>query len=161
MRLFMTIFIMVIMGTGSVYAGGMDGTDTIYVAEVSKPVDEIYPALYQALEKARFYVIFEANIGKNLARNAEKWGENYNRNKFETVKSMVICNPEYANEVLNLDPKMMALCPLTVTVLYKAGTTTVLFEKLAPVAAGSPAEDVLWEVENTVISAIESVTDGD
>ena len=132
-------------------------TDTIYVANINRPVDEVYQNLYKALETARFYVIFEANIGKNLARNAEKWGEDYNRNKFEVVRSMVICNPEYANQVLNLDPKMMALCPLTVTLLYKGGTTTILFEKLLPAAMGSPAEDILWEVENTIISTIESV----
>jgi len=132
-------------------------TDAIYEANIDEPVDEIYQELYKALEVARFYVIFEANIGKNLARNAEKWGEDYNRNKFEAVRSMVICNPEYANQVLNLDPKMMALCPLTVTLLYKAGTTTILFEKLTPAATGSPAEDILWEVENTIISTIESV----
>ena len=132
-------------------------TDAIFEASVSKPMDEVYQDLYKALEASRFYIIFEANIGKNLARNAEKWGEDYNRNKFESVRSMVICNPEFANQVLNLDPRMMALCPLTVTLLHKEGTTTVLFEKLMPAAKGSPAEDILWEVENTIISAIESV----
>ena len=120
-------------------------------------METVYPKLYKALEDSRFYVIFEADIGKNLARNAEKWGDEYNRNKFEGVRSMVICNPEYANKVLNLDPKMMAMCPITVTLLYKQGTTTILFERLTPVAAGSAAEDILWEVENTIISAIESV----
>ncbi len=84
-------------------------TDAIFEANISKPMDEVYQNLYKALEAARFHVIFEANIGKNLARNAEKWGEDYNRNQFEAVRSMVICNPEFANQVLNLDPKMMAL----------------------------------------------------
>ena len=132
--------------------------DAIYEVSINRPVDEVYQELYKSLEASRFYVIFEANIGKNLARNADKWGEDYNRNKFESVRSMIICNPYYANQVLNLDPRMMALCPLTVTVLYKEETTTVLFERLTPVAAGSPAEEILWEVENTIISAIESVT---
>jgi len=70
---------------------------------------------------------------------------------------MVICNPWYANQVLNLDQTMMAMCPMTVTLLYNQGTTTVLFERFTPVAAGNPAEDILWKVENTVISAIENV----
>jgi uncharacterized protein (DUF302 family) len=135
--------------------------DAIYEVNISRPIDEIYPKLYEAFEASGFYVIFEANIGKNLARNAEKWGEDYNRNRFEAVKSMVICNPYSANQVLNLDPKMMALCPLTVTVLYRENTTTIVFERLLIAAGGSPAEDVLWEVENTIISAIESVTAGD
>lgn len=39
----------------------------------------------------------------------EARGEDYNRNNFEGVHSMVICNPWYANQVLNLDPVMMTL----------------------------------------------------
>ncbi|HSR63949.1 MAG TPA: hypothetical protein VLN56_11145 [Gammaproteobacteria bacterium] len=39
----------------------------------------------------------------------EARGEEYNRNNFEDVHSMVICNPWYANQVLNLDPVMMTL----------------------------------------------------
>jgi uncharacterized protein (DUF302 family) len=136
-------------------AGGQE--DAIYVAKTQQSMDTVYPNLYKALEDSRFYVIFEANIGKNLARNAERWGEQYNRNKFEAVRSMVICNPEFANQVLNLDPEMMAMCPMTVTLLHKLGTTTILFERLTPVATGSAAEDIFWEVENTIISIIESV----
>ncbi len=132
-------------------------TEAIYQVTRAGKLDDIYPQLYKALEASGFYVIFEANIGKNLSRNAEKWGEDYNRNNFTGVKSMVICNPYYANQVLNLDPKLMALCPLTVTVLEKDANTTVLFERLTPIAAGSPAEDILWEVETTILSAIDSV----
>ncbi len=57
---------------------------------------------------------------------------------------------------MNLDPKMMAMCPLNVTILHKQGITTVLFKRLAVIAVGSPAEDILWEVENTIVSAIEN-----
>lgn len=39
----------------------------------------------------------------------EARGEDYNRNNFEGVHSMVICNPCYANQVLNLDSVMMTL----------------------------------------------------
>lgn len=131
-------------------------SDYIFEYSVEKPIDEVYQNVYKSLEESRFYVIFEANIGKNLARNAERWGEDYNRNKFEDVRSMIICNPYYANQVMNLDPKMMAMCPLNVTILHKQGITTVLFERLAVIAAGSPAEDILWEVENTIVSAIEN-----
>ena len=133
------------------------GPDAIYEKNTTQDIETFYPRLYKSLESSGFYVIFEANIGKNLARNAEKWGEEYNRRGFEAVRSMVICNPYYANQVLNLDPRLMALCPLTVTVLYREGQSTVLFERLTPLAVGSNAEDILWEVENTIISAIESV----
>tara|TARA_R110000782_G_scaffold245878_3_gene332580 strand:+ start:1338 stop:1811 length:474 start_codon:yes stop_codon:yes gene_type:complete len=133
-----------------------ENQSAIYSISVEKPGEGVYQSVYKSLEEARFYVIFEANIGKNLARNAERWGDEYNKNKFEFVKAMVVCNPYFTNQVMNLDPDMMALCPLNITVLSKAGKSTVLFKKLTPVAKGSPAEDILWEIENTIITAIEN-----
>ncbi|MBI4006527.1 MAG: DUF302 domain-containing protein [Gammaproteobacteria bacterium] len=152
----MRIFIVLVLLFGFACQAG---EESAYIFEMSaeKPMDEVYQNLYKSLEDSRFYVIFEANIGKNLATNAERWGEDYNRNKFESVRSMVICNPFYANQILNLDPKMIAVCPMTVALIHKQGKTTVLFERLTPIATGSPAEDVLWEVENTIISVIEGV----
>ena len=139
-----------------VYAGG-NAQNSILEFRVEQDFDTAYKALYEALEEARFYVIFEANIGKNLARNARRWGENYNRNGLEHMKSMVICNPWYANAVLNLDPGFMSMCPLTVGVVHKQGITSVYFKRLDELSAGSEAADLLWEIENTIISAIESV----
>ena len=149
-----TIFLVFALFSALVYAGQESGN--IFSMQVAKAGEEVYPAVYKSLEASRFYVIFEANIGKNLARNAERWGEDYNRNNFDMVKSMIICNPYFANQVLNLDPEMMALCPLTVTVLSARGNSTVLFQRLTPIARDSAAADVLWEVENTVITAIEN-----
>jgi len=148
------IILFLMFASSYVIAG--DEQSAIYSISVEKPGAEVYQAVYKSLEESRFYVIFEANIGKNLARNAERWGDEYNKNKFEFVKSMVVCNPYYTNQVMNLDPEMMSLCPLNITVMSKTGKSTVLFEKLTPVAKGSPAEDVLWEIENTIITAIEN-----
>ena len=135
-------------------------SDSIYRRDIPGDFETVYKQIYASLEKARFFVIFEADIGRNMAKNAKRWGEDYNRNHYEGVRSMVICNPWYANQVLNLDPNMLALCPMNVTILYKAGVVTALFERLTPAAAGSPAADVLWEVENTIIGAIEDVPAG-
>jgi len=38
--------------------------DFIYQASVEKTMDQVYDNVYKALEEARFYIIFEANIGK-------------------------------------------------------------------------------------------------
>ena len=159
MKQFRTILItlfVVVFGQQSM-AGGETQTAVMQFS-VKQPFEQAYKSLYQALEEARFYVIFEANIGKNLARNAERWGENYNRNQFEDMKSLVICNPWYANEVINLDPSYMAMCPLTVGVVHKQGVTTVYFRRLVESTSGE-VNDLLWEVENTIVSAIESVTE--
>lgn len=142
--------------TFSLFVHAGEETDYIFSVSVDKPGEEVYKAVYKSLEESRIYVIFEANIGKNLARNAKRWGDEYNKNNFEIVKSMVVCNPFFTNQIMNLDPKMMALCPITIAVLSKEGKTTISFERLTPIAKGSAAEDVLWEVENTIITAIEN-----
>lgn len=149
------IIILFLMLSSSLISAGED-QNAIYSISAEKSGEEVYQSVYKSLEESRFYVIFEANIGKNLARNAERWGDEYNKNKFEFVKSMVVCNPYYTNQVMNLAPEMMALCPLTITVMHKEGSSTVLFRRLTPIGKGSDAEDVLWEVENTIITAIEN-----
>lgn len=135
-------------------------SEFIYRREIPGEFASIYSRVHASLEEARFFVIFEADIGRNLAKNAERWGDEYNRNRFEAARSMVICNPWYANQLMNLDPQMMALCPMNVTLLYKEGTATVLFERLTAVAAGSPAADVLWEMETTIIGVLEEISAG-
>lgn len=127
----------------------------IYKQSVDQPMPAVYDKLRAALESRKLFVVFEPNIGENLARFAERWGEDYNRNKLDGLRSMVFCNAWYANQVSNADPDMLALCPLSLTVIHKAGKTTVLFERPSVVAKGSAAEAVLKEVEGEVISAIE------
>jgi len=130
-------------------------TDNIYQAVVQAPFDTTYDKVYKALENQRFYVVYELNIGRSLARNKERWGKDYNRNKFEEVRTMIVCNPWYANQVLNKDPSLIALCPLTISLLYKEGKVTIYFERLTVKTEDSPLSDVLWEIETTIISAIE------
>jgi uncharacterized protein (DUF302 family) len=153
--MFRKILFSIMLLLGSIVHAGEE-QNAIFSISVDRDGEEVYQSVYKSLEESRFYVIFEANIGKNLARNAERWGDEYNKNKFELVKVLIICNPFYANQVLNIDPTMMALCPMTVTVMFKQGRTTVLFGKLTPIAKGSAAQETLWEVENTVITAIEN-----
>ncbi|MGB5397634.1 MAG: DUF302 domain-containing protein [Gammaproteobacteria bacterium] len=136
------------------FAMQANAADGVFQLRVDKPVDEAYAAVYKALEDARFYVVFEANIGKNLAGFAERWGEDYNRSELSAIRSMVFCNGWYANQVSNLDPSMLGFCPLHLTLIEKNGTATVLFNRPSMAAGTSPAVPVLREVENAVIAAI-------
>lgn len=145
-------FLMVIWLAWNAYAE----SGVIYEKSVHQPMDVVYDTVYKSLEEAGYYVIFEANMGRSLARNAERWGEDYNRNQLEGIRSMVFCNPWYTNQVSNADPRMLALCPLSITIIHKQGVTTILFERPSVVAEGSPAEELWWEVENDVINAIEA-----
>ena len=126
----------------------------VFEYQVQQPMSQIYGRLYKELEDDGFYVVFEANIGKNLSRMADKWGENYNRNQLDGIRSMVFCNGWYANAVSNADPAMLALCPLRLTLTEKDGITTALFARPTVIAADSPAVKVLQRVEDDVIRII-------
>jgi hypothetical protein len=128
--------------------------DSVFKAEVQLPLDEVYTSVYSALEENRFFVVFEVNMGDTMSRFAERWGEDYNRNGLEGIRSMVVCNIWYTNQVGNQDPSMLSLCPLTLTLFHKAGTTTVLFARPTVIAKGSAAEPVLKELEQEFIAAI-------
>jgi uncharacterized protein (DUF302 family) len=127
---------------------------SVYKASASLPLEDAYQKVYESLEKNRFWVVFEANIGKNISGFADKWGEDYNRQKLEGIRSMVFCNGWYANQVSNADPDMLALCPLSLTMIHKDGQSTVLFVRPTVVAGNSPALAVLQELENEVIASI-------
>lgn len=126
----------------------------IYQSSVKRPLPVVYKALYKALESKRFYVLFEAHISKVMYRNRKRWGGDYNRNKLDNIRSLVVCNVWYANQVANADPEMLALCPLRVVLVEKNGVTRVLFVRPSRIAAGSKAQPVLRKIEGIIISAI-------
>jgi len=132
------------------------GSAAVYIKTVDKSVETVYPVLYKSLEDARFFVVFEPNIGQNISGFAERWGENYNRNGLDEIRSMVFCNGWYANQVSNLDPEMLGFCPLHLTLTERAGKTTVLFNRPTATAKDSPAFELFTELENEVIEAIEA-----
>ena len=132
--------------------------DWLHRRDISGPFMDTYKAVYTALEDVDFYVVKELNIGANLQRLAYRWGDDYNRNRFTEVRSMVICNASFANKVLNADPEMMALCPLTITLLHKENNTMVLYERVGELASGRPGGEILQEVDKIVINALEQVT---
>ena len=113
-----------------------------------------YDKVSQALENNRFYVVFEPNIGGSISNFKERWGDDYNRNGFEEIRSLVFCNPWYVNQVINKDPEMAALCPLSVTLLHKQNTTQLMFLRPSKLKSDSPAQDILLELESDIEKAL-------
>lgn len=114
----------------------------------------------QALESHRFYVIFESNIGRSLSNFKERWSDDYNQNQFEEIRSLVFCNPWYVNQVINKDPEMAALCPLSVTLLHKDNNTRIMFLRPSQLNPESPAQPILEELEQDILKALnEAVSD--
>ncbi|MFN2330190.1 MAG: hypothetical protein ABR612_14880 [Chromatocurvus sp.] len=54
----------------------------------------------------------------------------------------------------NKDPRMLAMCPLRLTIIEKNGQASVLFVRPTHAAEHSLTRDVLQEVESEVIGAI-------
>ena len=149
-QLFLLIWAMLAM----VPAFAAETLDGVYIQHVKKPVSEVYDKVYASLEDARFFVVFEPNIGKNLSRFSEKWGSDYNQNNLTALRSMVFCNGWYANQVSNLDPNMLGFCPLHLSLIERDGETTVLFNRPSVIAKNSPAKALFIEIEADVIEAI-------
>lgn len=132
----------------------------VVVAETSAGMNETYQAVHKALEAASFWVVFEADMGAQMANFAERWGDDYNRNGLEAIRTMVVCNAWWTNRVANADPEMLAFCPLRVALTHKAGVTRVMFERPTLMAADSPALPVMQELEQALGAAIDSAMAG-
>ncbi len=133
-----------------------DDDRMVYVKKRRKPLHVLYKSIFTALEHNGYFVLIEPNIGKNLEHFAQRWGNDYNRNKLEEIRSMVFCNAWYANKMSNADPVMLALCPLHITLYQKGKMTTIVFVRPGKVAAQSPAKAVAEELEKDVIRIIEN-----
>lgn len=123
---------------------------------LEQDLETAYKNIYNSLEENRMFVVFEPNIGENLAGFAERWGEDYNRNKLQGIRSMVFCNGWYANQVSNADPQLLALCPLHITLYRQNEMTHVVFVRPTHVGKGSAATGLLQELEATVSAAVDS-----
>lgn len=126
----------------------------VFVHKVKGKMKAVYKHLFTGLENNGYYVIFEPNIGRNLAHFAKRWGKDYNKNKLDSIRSMVFCNGWYANKISNEDPNMLALCPLHVTLIQKGKNISVLFIKPGLISQGSSANSVALELEQDVIRII-------
>lgn len=146
------VLVLIVSTVPAVFAD--DAVNAVYRQQVDKPITDVYDKLYQSLEDARFYVVFEPNIGANLAGFADKWGDDYNRNHLTGIRSMVFCNAWYANQLSNLDPDMLGFCPLHLSLVERDAKTTVLFNRPGVMAPDSPAKKLLSEIESEVIKAI-------
>ncbi len=130
------------------------GTAAIHAAEIDRPIAAVYDRLKAALEEHKLFVVFEVDIGANLARFARGWGEDYNRNHLDGIRSLVFCNGWYANQVSNQDPDALALCPLKLTLVEKDGHTRALYVSPVTVTAGSPARPTARELERRIQASL-------
>jgi uncharacterized protein (DUF302 family) len=129
----------------------------IYERSFDRNMETAYQSVYDALENSGFRVVYEVNLHENLALLAEKnIVKNFNTNHLEATKSMVFCSGTYAVKISNADPSMLALCPLHLTLIQKAGRVSVLFVRPGFIAQGSKAETTAKELEDKIIMVLEN-----
>jgi|GEM_PF-1327314 len=127
----------------------------VYEKTIKGDFNKIYQQVFTALENNSYFIVFEPNIGKQLRRFKQRWGDNYNKNNIENIRSMVFCNNWYTNEISNQAPRLLALCPMHITMTGRQGMVSILFIRPSQVARGSPAEKVAMEIEQDVVRSIE------
>jgi hypothetical protein len=94
--------------------------------EAHQDLDVVYKEVYNSLEENRFFVVF-----------------------------VVFCNAWYANQVSNLEPDLLALCPLHVSLYARDGVTRVVFIRPTHAGLGGNAATLLKELEADVSAAIQ------
>ena len=132
-------------------AAGPTGVNTLTAQD---PPDQVYDRIYQALEGAKFWIVFEADMGSRMANLAPEWGGEYNKSGLGFVKSMVFCNLAWTNRLANADPDLLGLCPVHLSVYARGGVTTVTWPNLSAMAQGSPGQDAATALEEEVSTLI-------
>jgi len=120
----------------------------------SDPPEQVYDRIYQALEGAKFWIVFEADMGSRLANLAPESGAEYNQSRLGFVKSMVFCNLVWTNRLANADPELLGLCPLHLSIYAKGDKTTVTWPKLSALAEGSPGLEQARALDQEVAEII-------
>lgn len=126
-----------VMIPASLSAGGLSG---IVRLETAMQVDTAYDRVYKALEKAHFWVVHEDDLGERMARQAGPWGANYNRSHLGGMRVLAFGNLEWANTLANEDPDLLALYPLHLAIYERAGTSVLVWPRLAAAARASAGE---------------------
>jgi hypothetical protein len=123
---------------------------------LEQDLETSYKSVYKSLENNDMFVIFEADIGRTLAGFSNRWGDNYNRNHLQGIRSMMFCNAWYVNEVSNIDPELLAFCPMHITLFRQDNLTHIIFTRPTHVGQRSAAAGLLEGLEAKVSAAVEA-----
>jgi len=136
-------------------------SSSIHKTIINKPISEYYPELKKAIEANRMHVIYEMDLLKKFKESgyAKKFGKDFNKNKVEVVKTLLICNGYVGNQVSNIDPRMMVLCPIKITLIQRDGKTTVTFVKSASLAKNKDVKALLVTLDEIIVHTINLTND--
>ena len=133
--------------------------DGVYSLTVDEKSSVVYEKLLKSLDKNHLIVVSEIDILDKFKKAGlpKKFGKEFNTNKLTAIKAVIACNGYFGNYIANADPKMMALCPVRITLIEQEGKTTVVFVKPTNVSNSSDAKAMIAKLQKKVIMAIEAV----
>ncbi len=133
--------------------------NSVYTQTFDQSIDTVHAKLLRSFEDAHLIVVSQIDILEKFkgAGLPEKFGKNFNTNKLTGIKAVIACNGWFGNEVANTDPKMMAFCPIRVTLVEQAGKTSVMYVRPTVAPQESAAFATLQKLEDKVVAAIKHI----
>ena len=131
----------------------------VYTKSYKADADSIYPKLLQAFDKAHLVVVSQIDILDKFRKAGlpKKFGKNFNTNNLTAIKAIIACNGFFGNAIANSDPKMMAYCPIRVTLIQEGDTTTLMYVTPDVEDKESAAAASLKKLSNKVIGVLNSL----
>lgn len=132
-----------------------------YSKVVHESFDSYYPKLKAAIKKNHMNIIYELDLIKQFKDKgySEKFGSEFNKNKLDGVKTLLICNGYVGNQISNLNPAMMALCPIRLTIIQDSRKLTVTFLRHDSINAPQEVKSLLTTLDTILINTIELTDD--
>jgi len=133
----------------------------VYKKEISLPIEIYYPKLIKAIKANHMNVLYELNLLEKFKASGydKKFGSEFNKSHLKAVKTLLLCNGYVGNQVSNIDPDMMVLCPLRLTLISTAAGTRVVFVKSSHLATSPKIKQLLATLDDILIHTIDLTVD--
>ncbi|WP_310441844.1 DUF302 domain-containing protein [Sulfurimonas sp.] len=133
----------------------------VYKKEVATPHDVYMKEFKKAVKKNHMNVLYELDLIKKFkdAGYAKKFGADFNKNKLTAATTILLCNGYIGNQISNIDPEMMSLCPIKVSIISDGKSTKIIYTKYTGASTDREIAALLNTLDEVVINTIDLTTD--
>jgi uncharacterized protein (DUF302 family) len=134
---------------------------SIYKKEVPESLKSYLPKLKKSIKDNHMNILYEMDLMEKFKKSgyAKKFGADFNKNGITSVTTLLLCNGYVGNQVSNIDPDMMVLCPIKVTLIERGNTVTVSFVKNFEVATNREVKALLLTLDHILMHTIDLTID--
>ncbi len=129
----------------------------IYKTSTTQPFPFALHSLKDALGEQHFAVVYKSNILRSLEKVKDKIGKTYyNKKHFEQIRSIILCDLAYANDIINTSPDMMVFCPIKIVLMKreKEEKTVALLFLPSQITKDSTSKKLMEAVEKRLKQAL-------